>query len=137
MPTQYKVIAFSGVGYNYSDPSNIVTLFTHGNGKISAGPFSARAEEFIEPITQFGLRGNYPQPFNPTTAIEYDLDAAGYMDLRVYDPLGREVAILADGYKDAGRHRAQFDARSLSSGIYLFKLVAGGKISWSKGLLLK
>ena len=77
----------------------------------------------------------YPNPFNPTTNITYDLPQAGKISLRVFDVLGREVAVLHEGFSEAGNHNLTFDGSQLSSGIYFASLVAG-KFSQIKKLIL-
>jgi hypothetical protein len=67
---------------------------------------------------------NYPNPFNPSTTISYQLPVNSYVTLRVYDMLGREVAVLAEGVKDAGYYTAAFDGSRLSSGVYFARFVA-------------
>jgi len=84
----------------------------------------------------FSLSAN-PNPFNPTTALSYQLSAAGYVSLRVYDTAGRLVAELVNGWRDAGTHEAIFDATHLTSGIYLYHLAAGGNIATGKMVLVK
>ncbi len=79
-------------------------------------------------VAEFRLHGNYPNPFNPSTTIRYDLASAGEVDLRVYDMAGREIAVLASGWRQAGSHTVQFDVSAerpgLSSGVYLYALRA-------------
>jgi hypothetical protein len=72
------------------------------------------------------LSQNYPNPFNPTTTIRYELASDATVSLVVFDVLGREVAMLESGFRKAGEHDVQFDASSLSSGIYIYRLQAGG-----------
>jgi xylan 1,4-beta-xylosidase len=72
----------------------------------------------------FNIEQNYPNPFNPTTAISYRLSTNSFVTLRVYDVLGREVATLVNGIKDAGFYSATFDGSGFSSGIYLTRIVA-------------
>jgi hypothetical protein len=84
-----------------------------------------------------GLDQNYPNPFNPATSIRYQLSAETYVTLRVYDLLGRAVATLVDAPQQAGVHRAVFDARGLSSGVYLYRLSAGGSTQTRTMLLLR
>jgi len=68
----------------------------------------------------------YPNPFNPTTAISYQLSAFSHVNLSVYDVSGREVASLVDGYRNAGVHEVTFDGSGLSSGVYLYQLEVSG-----------
>ena len=83
------------------------------------------------------LLQNYPNPFNPATVIEFQLHHAGEVSLRVYDVLGREVAVLASGTLSAGSYRVPFDARQLASGIYYYRLVAGSFAESKRMLLVK
>lgn len=76
----------------------------------------------VEPVTD-GLMGNYPNPFNPTTVINYQLSTTSHVSLRVYDILGREVATLVDGSKEAGYYTASFDGSKISSGVYFMRIV--------------
>ena len=74
----------------------------------------------------FELEQNYPNPFNPSTAISFQLSAVSSVTLKVYDVLGKEVAVLVQGEQDAGRYTVHFDASRLSSGAYLYRLTGGG-----------
>jgi Secretion system C-terminal sorting domain len=90
----------------------------------------------------FTLGQNYPNPFNPATAISYELSANSYVVLKVYDVLGREVATLVNGRQRAGSYTVKFDAGRLSSGVYIYKLVAEdntgrGFVSTKKLVLMK
>jgi hypothetical protein len=86
---------------------------------------------------QYFLSQNYPNPFNPTTEISYDIPIAGYVSLRVYDVLGREISVLMNGYSEAGTHRASFNGDELGSGVYFARLDAGGYAQTRKLMLLK
>jgi hypothetical protein len=88
-------------------------------------------------ISEYRLHPNYPNPFNPTTTIAFDLVEAGHVSLRIYDVMGREVAVLVNGYVPAGRHREVFDAQDLPSGVYMYKLTSGGFTDMQKMVLLK
>jgi hypothetical protein len=83
------------------------------------------------------LNQNYPNPFNPSTAIRFQLPASGITHLAVYDMLGRRVAVLVDGSMAAGHHTATFDASSLTSGMYLYRLTSGGQTLAKQMLLIK
>jgi hypothetical protein len=72
------------------------------------------------------LYQNYPNPFNPTSEIRFSLPTAMKVQLAVYDPLGRRVALLIDGMQDAGIHGVNFDAGALTSGTYIYTLTANG-----------
>lgn len=65
----------------------------------------------------------YPNPFNPTTTLSYQLLVASRVSLRIYDLLGREVSVLVDGFEEAGYHSTEFDGSKLSSGVYLGRFV--------------
>jgi len=87
---------------------------------------------------QFRLIGNYPNPFNPNTRIEFSLPADLRVTLKVYNTLGQEVAVLADGKMlSRGLHAAAFDASGLSSGVYFYTLQAGPYAAVSKMVLMK
>jgi hypothetical protein len=72
----------------------------------------------------YKLYDNFPNPFNPTTAISYSLEISSVVTIKVYDLLGKEIATIVDGFKPAGIHSVIFDARDLSSGIYFYKMEA-------------
>ena len=85
----------------------------------------------------FQLFQNYPNPFNPATTIEFSTGRLSIVDLKIYDLLGREVATLVKGEMSAGKHEVQFDASHLASGIYFYRLQAGGYVSIRKLMVLK
>ncbi|MBI5646651.1 MAG: T9SS type A sorting domain-containing protein [Ignavibacteriae bacterium] len=87
--------------------------------------------------TEVMLEQNYPNPFNPTTTIRYALPAHGVVTLRVYDHIGRIVAELENGMRDAGSHAVEFDAGRLVSGVYLVRLQALGQIRTGTMTLMK
>jgi len=87
--------------------------------------------------TVFSLEQNYPNPFNPTTKIKYQIVNAGFVNMRVYDVLGNEVATLVNEEKAAGNYAVEFDGSTLTSGIYFYKLQAGIFIETKKMVLLR
>ena len=74
---------------------------------------------------EYRLEQNYPNPFNPTTKIRYELPRHTIVSLTVYDVLGREVAVLVDEEKQAGRYVVDWQPTNISSGVYLYRLQAG------------
>ena len=90
----------------------------------------------------FTLSQNAPNPFNPATAISFRLASALSVRLSIYDALGREVAVLAEGFLQAGNHEARWNGRDslgnpVSSGVYLYRLEAGGKWETRKMTLVR
>ena len=72
--------------------------------------------------TTFALERNYPNPFNPTTTIQYSLGLAGPTKLMIYDVLGRELVTLVDEYRPAGTHKVVWNTSGLPSGVYFYRL---------------
>ncbi|MGO9481726.1 MAG: T9SS type A sorting domain-containing protein [Candidatus Kryptoniota bacterium] len=91
---------------------------------------------FSSPVT-FGLLQNYPNPFNPTTNIEYRIARSGFVSLKVYDMLGRQVAMLINRKQETGQHIAAFNANNLPSGVYFYRLSANGESITKKLVLIK
>jgi hypothetical protein len=85
----------------------------------------------------FVLRQNHPNPFNPSTRIEYAVPTSGNVTLRVFDMLGREVAVLVNGMVEAGWYSVNFNAHNLSSGVYLYRLESRGFAQTLKMVILK
>ena len=83
------------------------------------------------------LRQNYPNPFNPSTSIDYQIKQSGLVTIKVYDMLGNEVRTLVNEYKQAGNYTLNFNAGSLSSGVYLCRITAGGYTAARKMILVK
>ncbi len=87
--------------------------------------------------TTFALLQNYPNPFNPETVISYQLPVTGYLSVKVFDILGREVRTLVDGIQKAGSHSINFNGSGLPSGIYFYRLQAGSFTETKKLVLVK
>lgn len=88
-------------------------------------------------ITQFELNQNYPNPFNPSTVIQYSLPVVSEVTLKVFDILGNEVAAIVNGLENAGKHKVEFNASNLPSGLYVYRLTAGSYSLNKKMVLLK
>ncbi len=86
---------------------------------------------------QYVLDQNYPNPFNPATTIRYGIPNAAKVTLKIYNVLGQEVASLVDADQTAGTYNVRFDAGSLASGMYLYRITAGQFVQVKKMLLLK
>jgi hypothetical protein len=93
-------------------------------------------EETIIP-SRAKLLQNYPNPFHPSSTIEYHLPAKAFVTLKVYNLLGQEVATLVNQKQEAGSYQVQFDGRGLASGMYFYRLQAGDFVDTKKLLLLK
>ena len=120
-----------------SDHLGVMTIF-------SASPSSNDDDIFDQ--KKFELNQNHPNPFNPSTKIAYSIAYVGAqcivpVQLKIYDVLGNEVAILVDEYKPAGSYEVEYSAvsgiRDLTSGIYFYRLQAGSFIETKKMILLK
>jgi len=83
------------------------------------------------------LYPNYPNPFNPSTTIKYELPKSSMVRVSVYDMLGCEVSMLVNEGRDAGVHEVKFDGSGLASGVYLYRLRAGAYIQTRKLLLIR
>jgi len=102
-------------GNDPNDPEYEIPITLEVNDAVSI------AENQEDPV-QTKLAQNYPNPFNPTTMIDYTLANSGQVTLSVYDMIGRRVATLVNEQVTAGAHQVQFDASSLSSGVYIYRL---------------
>jgi subtilisin-like proprotein convertase family protein len=121
----------NGVEYNYSLVSVDVNGARQDLATMSATPTGAAV------VNAYALHQNYPNPFNPTTNIVFDMVEAGHATISVYNIMGQKVAELVNGAVEAGRHTVTFDATSLSSGLYLYKMEANGFTAQSKMVLMK
>jgi hypothetical protein len=108
---------------------------------IAMNPNMPKVEVAQNPITElpnsFQLAQNYPNPFNPTTTISYQLPTQSHVALKIFDVLGREVATLVNGLEEAGYKSVAWDARSVPSGVYFYRIVAGRYTETKKLLLLR
>jgi hypothetical protein len=85
----------------------------------------------------FHLSQNYPNPFNPSTTIEFTLPKSDFVELKVYNILGKEVTTMVSNKLNQGNHAYTFDGKNLASGIYYYQLVAGDFREVKKMILLR
>lgn len=88
-------------------------------------------------ITEYKLQQNFPNPFNPVTNILYQIPSSGFVQLKVYDLLGSEVAVLVNEIKPEGIYSVEFDASNLPSGVYVYSLKVNDFVQNNKMTLLK
>ncbi len=113
----------------------------------SVGSFSTGNITSVEPGHQvipanFVLAQNYPNPFNPTTSITYSIPNENFVNIKIYDMLGREVATLVNDYKNAGNHMVDWNGednsgQKVASGTYIYRITAGNFVATKKMVLLK
>ena len=88
-------------------------------------------------LNSYELKQNFPNPFNPSTQINYNVADSGFVNLRVYNILGIEVATLVNEFKPAGRYQVSFNANNLSSGVYIYNLSVNDFTNTRKMILEK
>jgi hypothetical protein len=87
--------------------------------------------------SEYSLSQNYPNPFNPVTVIRYSLSGNQNVNLKVFNVLGKEVAVLVNEKQNAGTYEVNFDAGKLSSGMYFYRIESGEFVDTKKMLLVK
>jgi hypothetical protein len=98
---------------------------------------SIGVEEFSIPSRLYSLSQNHPNPFNPSTTIEFNLPKSEFVNLKFFNILGKEVATLVSNKLNSGNHTYTFDGKNLASGIYYYQLVAGDYREVKKMILLR
>ena len=117
-------------------PSPSGTMPDIGACENTLGSPTDVGQELVTP-TEFALSQNYPNPFNPSTTISWQSPVSSQITLKVYDLLGNEIAILVDENKPAGKYEVEFNASSLTSGVYFYQLKAGNIIQTRKMILIR
>lgn len=131
---QYDARAYYSTEGTYSDP-NYVTSF--GRLEASKEKSDKPISSIVEEIPSDYSISNYPNPFNPTTTINYQLPENGFISIKVYDLLGKEIATLVNENKSGGYYHVNFDASKLTSGVYIYTITANNFIQSKKMLLMK
>jgi len=111
-------------------------VFTNGIGMATAPP-NAIEKLYGKLPSGFNLTQNYPNPFNPTTTIEFLIPKTGYINLKIYNVLGQEISTLVSEKLTTGSYKYNWNAGHLASGVYYYKLEAGGFIKTKKLILMK
>jgi hypothetical protein len=121
----WKVRAGNGGGWGaYSLTRRTNTVFTG-------------VDERQGPPTEFKLLANYPNPFNPSTHVDFEIPKESHVTVVVYNMLGETIARLVDEVKPAGYYSVTFDAGGLASGVYFYRMTAGNVTMLKKMLLMK
>jgi len=153
----HSVISMSSGTYNFSTNAKLrfrcdasgndddvyidEVVWRGGTGTLAVGeptgPLSSDIEDDAVLPGDFALEQNYPNPFNPTTSLAFELPEESMVQLVVFNVLGQQVAILANGRYPAGRHEVQWNARGVASGVYFYRLQAGAEARTRSMMLLK
>ncbi len=115
-------------------------LFYRPEGRITEVSSAGKSESPFDatlPAYKYELCDNYPNPFNPSTTINYELAANGFTTLKIYDILGKEVATLINTIQDAGSYSVQWNASNYSSGVYFYKLQSDRFVQTKRMILTK
>jgi len=136
---------------DYTPPNNTIWAEDHmpfsksatGLGPWESGwfvdsgePFEEAAVSAASPVNYL-LAQSYPNPFNPTATIAYQLPASGRVRIDIFDARGNQITTLVNGWREAGRHEATFEATGLASGLYIYQIHAGELAASGKMMLLK
>ena len=137
---------------NGNGNSNSTKQYSFTDKNLNSGNYSYRLKQidndgqytyskiieisFLKSI-EYILTQNYPNPFNPSTSISFTLPESGNVKLTVYNLLGQEIKTLVNGYKNSGVHFYNFDAKELSSGVYIYKLETKGFTQTRKMTIIK
>ena len=146
--SEFKVLGFIEGNGNSNSPKEYSFVDNH----VTSGKYSYRLKqidndgkyEYSKVIevdlgnpVKYELDQNYPNPFNPFTTINFSIPQSGNVKLLVYNILGEQVAELINGFKEEGNHSVKFDASSLNSGLYIYKLETNGFTQYKKMTLIK
>lgn len=137
-------VELSKISYTYDDQGRETVSLTeiyennaYRNGYRELTSYAVTSVKEETSPASFTLKNNYPNPFNPSTTIEYEVMNAGMVTLTVYNVLGQVVAVLQNGYQQAGVYTVQFDGTGLTSGVYIYELTAGSTKITKKMILNK
>ena len=155
LPQNSKIV-WSGFASGFGTSGNSTSILTNSWGELSSGSSQNSSSRIISGFLSFrethitGVKNekspipivwkldqNYPNPFNPSTTIKYQVPKAGYVSLKIYDILGREVLTLVNENKIAGYYETRFNAVRFPSGVYIYELRSDEFSSVRKMMLVK
>lgn len=136
----YQLVS-SVVDYSSTSVSN-VTLESSNNYLnvdvvLTADGLTSVKSESNNAVTTYALSQNYPNPFNPNTLISYQLPANGFVTIKVYNVIGKEIATLVNEYQQSGNYSKEFNANGLTSGVYFYTIKSGSYSATKKMILMK
>jgi photosystem II stability/assembly factor-like uncharacterized protein len=121
----------------FHNPSRTLVVWTHGRSAFKTiVPLTGIQNNFSQVPLSFKLEQNYPNPFNPVTHLGFGISKLGFVSLKVYNILGKEVITLVNEIRPAGSYEIEFDGSDLSSGIYFYRLEVDGDIIVTKRMML-
>jgi len=136
-------VGYCNVFWNPAD-SRFEMMYGGGNGANNAkfgfatAPVTGIYDEIPSELPgNFELHQNFPNPFNPSTAISWQLAVGSQVDLSVYNILGQKVATLVNNHQPAGHHRVEWDATGFASGVYYYRIEAENFVQTCKMIYLK
>lgn len=128
---EMRIVVSHDLDFAVSNWDNTIGNYIFKNNIVVA------VNERSQAAHRFRLHQNYPNPFNPMTRITYELGSSAYVELKVFDVLGREVAVLDQGEKAGGRHVLDWSPVAHASGVYLLHLRAGGLSATTRMIFMK
>lgn len=126
----YYDISFVNQDYGLASGKAIISYTSNGS-LTSVNQISSEVPD------KYSLKQNYPNPFNPSTKINYDIKTSGFVSMKVFDALGKEVASLVNENQTPGTYQVGFNAAGLNSGIYFYTLTTGNFSETKKMILVK
>lgn len=139
-------ISLTSISYQLKDMNYVTEITTDINNIIFFGTYIEGLYEIdlitgiddeINLINKYYLSQSYPNPFNPITKIKFSIPQSEVIQIKVYDVLGKEIQTLLNEYKTTGSYEVDFDASSLSSGIYFYRMISGSYSETKKMILLR
>ena len=121
----------------FTASGNYISNFSHNTSFTDIQWPGATSVDDLTIPREFNLAQNYPNPFNPATKIQFSIPSNQNVNIAVYDVLGNKVAELINEFKSAGTYSVNFDASSLSSGIYLYRIISNNFVQTNKMMLVK